>query len=218
MRGGGVFFFFFPPVEKASRRRRSGGAVFDVSQSTLSQSAIGVALIHQIAPTATVVSLLSQSALEKPKKGEASTADRVASFDVGGCFPLCASEHWKNRFPSFSSRSNLQRTTPYLRARHVVSQAQAVAEELGDGKSRGVPGHRLAGRGNRVDVSKGKKKKAKYSASAFFFFKKTSFSTSSTALSLSFSLSLSLSTQQRRDRELIADVALQRALSETFLH
>ena len=75
-------------------------------------------------------------------------ASRHRIFDVfGGCSPPMLSCIGKTFSITFSSVHSPQ--NPYLRARHVVSQAQAVAEELGDGKSRGVPGHRLAGRGER---------------------------------------------------------------------
>ena len=79
----------------------------------------------------------------------------------------------KKSIPTFSFLSCHQPTSamPYLCARHVVSQAQAVAEELGDGKSRGVPGHRLVGgrEGIKSHEAKGKKSGLAMSASTFFF-------------------------------------------------
>jgi len=77
----------------------------------------------------------------------------------------------KKSIPTFSFLSCHQPTSamPYLCARHVVSQAQAVAEELGDGKSRGVPGHRLAER-EGMNVWKRAREKREQSVEFVIFF------------------------------------------------
>lgn len=145
------------------RRKQAVTAAINVSKSTASVVGSlprGLDLQNRIRSHKLIISIVVATERSEEEKHIGSWTHRINAAAAA----TQASEHWKIDSP------HSHPTPPYLGARHVVCQTQAIAEQLGNGKSRGVPGHPVGKRGNCVSSRRAKKRKVFFFGGGLFFF------------------------------------------------